>query len=79
MHPIFIYLIAVPSFFLLDMIWLGVIARSFYTTQLGSLLRPDIKLVPALAFYLLFVAGLTFFAIIPALEQRSWMVAALYG
>ena len=46
---------------------------------MGSLLRSDINWIAGIVFYLLFTAGLTFFVITPALEQRSWMVALLQG
>ena len=36
----------------LDVLWLGVLARTFYQNQLGYLMRPDVRWVPALLFYL---------------------------
>jgi uncharacterized membrane protein len=56
-----------------------VVAKAFYAAQMGPLLRPDINWISGIAFYLLFIVGLTFFAIAPALDQKSWMVALLYG
>lgn len=35
--------------------------------------------VPALLFYLLFIAGLVFFALLPAIHEGSWSLALLYG
>ena len=65
---IYLYVLTLPVFFLIDMLWLGVIARDFYRTQLGELMG-DIRWIPALIFYALFVAALIFFAVVPALER----------
>ena len=72
------YLISVPIFFVIDMVWLGVVARSFYQAQLGSLLGP-VNWVAAIIFYLVFILGLTFFATQPALQALSWQKALLLG
>ena len=74
-----LYLIALPIFFLIDLIWLGLIAKAFYTKQIGFLMRPQIDWPPAIAFYLLFVVGLVQFVIAPAMERDSWTHAMLYG
>lgn len=74
-----LFLIALPVFFVLDMIWLVLIARKFYREQIGFLMRPDINWFAAVTFYLLFVAGLVLFVISPAVEKQSWVHALLYG
>lgn len=74
-----IYLIALPLFLVIDMIWLAVIAKSFYARQLGFLMRPDINWLAAIIFYLLFIAGLVIFVISPALDKGSWQQALLFG
>lgn len=55
----------------LDLLWLGVVAKGFYAQHMGSLLRPDVKWVPALLFYLLYVTAVVVFVIMPAAERRS--------
>lgn len=78
-----LYAASLGVFLVVDLLWLGVIARGFYRRQLGSLLRPDVRWAPALIFYLLFVAGVLIFAVIPALERDSWgraiVLGALFG
>ncbi len=74
-----LYLIALPVFFAIDMIWLGLVAKNFYKNQIGFLMRPDINWVAAIIFYLLFIVGLVLFAITPAIEKGSWMYALLFG
>ena len=74
-----LFLIALPVFFIIDMIWLVLVAKNFYQKQIGFLMRPDINWYAAIAFYLLFIAGLVAFVINPALEKHSWTHAMLYG
>ncbi len=78
-----LYLIALPVFFIIDMIWLGLVAKNFYRSQIGFLMKTNINWVAAILFYLLFIAGLVFFVLLPAVEKRSIhyaiMAAAFYG
>lgn len=63
----------------LDLLWLGVIARGWIAGQLGPLMREDILPVPAVLFYLIYAAGLGFFAVAPSLASGDWMRAAMAG
>lgn len=74
-----LYLIALPVFFAIDMIWLGLVAKNFYKSQIGFLMKPDINWTAAILFYLLFIVGLVLFVIAPAVEKGSWMYALLFG
>ena len=76
---ILLYLATVPVFFAIDLVWLGLIARDFYRTQLGSLMADQIVWPVAILFYLLFIAGLIIFAVSPALEARDWTKALIMG
>ena len=67
-----------PVFFVIDMIWLGLIAKNFYQDKIGHLLG-EVNWVAAIIFYLLFLVGLTFFATYPALQAQSWHKAVLLG
>ena len=73
-----LYGISVPVFFAIDMVWLGVVASNFYKTQLGSLMG-DINWTAAIIFYVVFLVGLTFFAIYPAVLKNSLMTALMLG
>ena len=53
MRVVYLYLLTIPIFFAIDMIWLGFLARGFYRDNLGHLMRPDINWFAALVFYLL--------------------------
>jgi len=74
-----LYAIALPVFFILDMVWLGLVAKNFYKSQIGFLMKPDINWTAAILFYLLFIVGLVLFVIAPAVEKGSWMQALLLG
>lgn len=77
------YAVSVPVFFVIDMIWLGVIAKGFYRKALEPLLTPNINWTAALIFYFLFLAGILIFALCPGMEKRSLgytvLMAALFG
>ena len=74
-----LYFIALPVFFVIDMIWLVLVAKKFYQEQIGFLMRPDVNWPAAIIFYLLFIAGLVIFVISPAIEKNSLVHALLYG
>ena len=73
------YAVSLASFLLLDMVWLGLVARSFYRSQLGNMLASDVRWLPAVLFYMLFVAAILVFAVVPAVQQQSAGRAALLG
>ena len=74
-----LYAIALPVFFAIDMVWLGLVAKDFYRAQIGALMKPDVNWTAAIIFYLIFIAGLVVFVIAPAVEKNSWMHALLFG
>lgn len=74
-----LYLLTVPVFFAIDMIWLGYASRGFYRKSLGHLLSPTVNWPAAIGFYLLFIAGILLFAVAPALQEGSLKKAVLLG
>ena len=79
MRLVKLYLIALPVFFAIDMVWLGLVAKGFYRRQIGSLMRSPVNWVAAIVFYLLFILGLVVFVVAPAMDHESWVRALLYG
>ena len=75
---IYLYLLTIPVFFAIDMVWLGLIARNFYQNQIGFLLGP-VNWTAAIVFYLMFIGGIIFFAVLPALDKQSLGWAVLLG
>jgi len=74
-----LYGITLGVFFLIDMIWLGLVAKGFYRRHLGSFLSPDVRWGAALLFYLLFIAGLLVFVVRPALLRGAPFEALFFG
>jgi uncharacterized membrane protein len=78
-----LYLVSLAAFFAIDMLWLGLVARSFYQQYLGYLMAPNPNWFVAILFYLLFNVGLLFFVIVPGLKDNSLkttlLKAALFG
>lgn len=80
MKPVlFAYGSGLLLFLALDYLWLGHLARDFYARQLGDLLRDPPQLGIAALFYLAYVAGIVFFAVMPALRGADVGQAALHG
>lgn len=67
------------AFLVIDLLWLGIVAKSIYGHHLGHLMRPTVHWPAALTFYALFVGGLVVLAVYPALDQGGWTRALLIG
>ncbi|MEE4253590.1 MAG: DUF2177 family protein [Desulfuromusa sp.] len=74
-----LYLLTVPVFFAIDLIWLGVVAKNFYQENLSAFLSPSVNWPAALAFYFMYIAGIILFAVKPGLDAQSIGKAALWG
>jgi len=74
-----IYGVAFAAFITIDLIWLVFIANSLYKKYLGFIMRPSPNWIAALIFYIIFMAGLVFFVIHPAIEKGNWKFALLAG
>ena len=73
------YVATALGFLVLDIIWLGFVAKNLYQREIGHLLLEDFNMVAAFAFYLMFIAGVVIFAVAPALQAGSWKTALLLG
>jgi len=78
-----LYFATLIAFFAIDMVWLGLVARTLYRKYLGFLMAPHPNWTAAILFYLLFVVGILVFAVLPGLEANSLKAtllrAALFG
>ncbi len=75
---VYLYLLTIPVFFAIDMLWLGVIAKDFYQEKLVDFLGP-VNWTAAIIFYLIFIVGVLIFAVVPALESQSLTKALVLG
>jgi len=74
-----LYGIAFVLFMIIDLIWLGLIAKNLYQRQLGHLMADRVNWIAAIIFYLLFIGGLVFFATMPAVHDVSFVKALYLG
>ena len=74
-----LYAVALTTFLVIDLVWLGVVARPFYQRQLGHLMRPNVNWAAAIAFYLVFVTGIVVLVVWPAIEKQSPAQALVLG
>ena len=79
MNILLTYVISFVSFLAIDLLWLGFIARPVYTKYLGYIMAEQTKWGSAIVFYVLFVAGVVYFATWPALQEGSLIKAILNG
>lgn len=75
---IYLYVLTIPVFFAIDLLWLGIVAKNFYQSQLAHLLGP-VNWQAAIIFYLIYIVGIIYFAVSPALAQSSLSKAVILG
>ena len=79
MRFIKLYVVAFVVFFLIDIIWLAVVAKKLYQNELGYIMSDKPNWIAAIVFYLVFITGVVFFVINPAIDKDSWQYALLAG
>lgn len=73
------YIATGVAFALIDSVWLTTMAPRLYKPEIGELLADNFRLVPAIIFYLLYIAGVIIFAVQPALNSGKWQAALVQG
>lgn len=73
------YLLTLVVFLLVDLLWLGVIAKNLYAKYLGGFLSDKVNWTAAFIFYLIYVVGISIFAIYPSVNKDSVYSAVLLG
>lgn len=73
------YVLTFAVFMVIDLLWLGIIAKNIYSKYLSSFLSDTINWKAALIFYLLFIVGIFIFCIMPAIDKNSLQHAILMG
>lgn len=79
MDYIKMYLIAFVIFLAIDAIWLGLVAPKFYKAQIGHLMAERPNFIAALIFYLIFIVGVVYFVVNPAIEAQSLTKVLISG
>lgn len=73
---IILYLATLLVIIPIDFLFLGTIAKSFFTSQVGDMLG-EIRLAPAILFYLLYVVGILIF--VSGSPAATWPSTLQYG
>lgn len=79
MEYIKMYFITLIVFFAIDLTWLGVIAKNLYRQQLGFIMKENVNWVAAISFYMIFILGVVYFIVNPAILKDSWRYALFIG
>ena len=77
MKAIVAYVTTAVAFGALDAVWLSQMGPRLYRPVLGDLITDSPRLAPAVAFYLIYIFGLVFFAVMPGVEAGKWTKTAL--
>jgi len=74
------FFIALAFFCIIDVFWIYFVATPMYKQEVASLM--ELKVAPAIMFYIIFLLGLIFFVISPNLSNtllNVFMIGAFYG
>lgn len=63
----------------LDAVWLTIANQAIYRANLGAILTPGFRPVPAVLFYLVYLVGVVILAVRPGASENSLRAAALRG
>lgn len=83
-HYFYAYMTSLSVMAVLDALWLGFIAPAFYKKHIGFIMADSVNWLAAIAFYLLFILGVTVFVIYPGWQQdytvlKIALLGALFG
>ena len=67
------------AFVVLDACWLTLMGPKLYPPLIGELLADQVRILPAICFYVLYVAGIVALAVRPALKSGAWTEALVLG
>lgn len=74
-----LYFITLITFFAIDSLWLGLVAPSFYRSQIGYIMAENPNFLAAGSFYLLFIFGMLVFVVEPGVRGGTLMQAVARG
>jgi uncharacterized membrane protein len=79
MEYIVSFAVSLVVFLVIDLVWIKSVMRPIFERSVGMLMLPEPRMGAAMAFFLLYLGGLFFFAVAPAVDAQSWTIAALHG
>ena len=78
-HFLSLFASAFAVFAVFDFFFITYVVTRLYRSKIPELLAEKFALFPALAFYVIYIAGIVYFAIMPALKTGSWTTAFVQG
>jgi uncharacterized membrane protein len=79
MAPVIAWFMTGIVFLGIDAVWLTLMSRLLYRPLLGDMLLQGFRPAPAIIFYVVYIAGAVFFAVMPALATGRWQTALING
>ncbi len=76
---VWIYLVSFVAFLGVDAVWLRNVMSPLFNAHVGPLLREEMRLEAAVGFYALYIAGVMYFATLPALRAGMVSEAVIKG
>jgi uncharacterized membrane protein len=73
------FIVIAIVFTVIDLAWIGLYLGEVYEAQLSSIMRTTPLAVPAVLFYIGYIAAMLFFAVRPALADKRTAVAVVNG
>jgi len=74
------FIVTFIVFILVDLIWLGLIAKNLYSKHLGFIMSDKVNWPAAILFYFIFIIGLLVFVITPAKSVgHALLLGAFFG
>jgi uncharacterized membrane protein len=73
------YIGTAAAFAAIDFVWLSTMTERFYKPVIGPIMAPKPDMAAAVLFYVIYIGGIVFFAVAPALKEGAWTRAALNG
>ena len=73
------YIVTFVVFMGMDFSFVLGFASPIYQQELGPLLLKQFKAVPSVLFYVIYIFGVVFFAVLPALKAKRWQRALIQG
>lgn len=79
MNIFFSYFATLIPLVALDALWILVLAKNFYATQMSFLFGKSISFTPIVFFYPIYALGVLMLVVIPAVSAGSWFQALWRG
>ncbi len=77
MKYIYLFIGTFAIFMAIDLLWIGVLMKDFYRDRIGFLMAKDVRWGAAMVFYVLYIAGILYFVVLPVLESRGGIEVVL--